>query len=578
MNQTSILSFLLGNKPKEHWLYVWTKKGKSTTSKWFTDIEAAIQYAESKGKEADTYFGIGLTGKKPKNKERKDAKTGEVRIVTPSNQRLETAEVEGITCVWVDIDYKDSVHRKSNLPPNEEKALKLIMDMPLKPSAVIHSGHGYQAYWLLDEYFEIKTAKDRAIISNTIQGWQRKIQNLALESNWEVDSTFDLARIYRVNNTFNFKDEPKPVILLSHNSDTRYSIADFEPHLEEEVRKIKDKQDRATDTKAGSIKLDENADVPKVKFDALLENNLKFKQSWTHKRKDLRDTSMSSYDLSLATIAVMHGWKDQEIANLIISHRKKYAADLKLRQDYYLNTIAKAKDYTESSKKIDQAVKAEVSEKPEENLSHVSVAFGIPIVKVEKYLSEPVQYVIHFENGGQIELKGATELMSQNIIRSKIADVLDFRVEVFKAAEWNLIVDKLLASTVKIEVGSDSTQLGLVAHYLYSYLDRYIVLDDDQSVRALRELPVVIGSEYCFNFDNFLNFVSKEYNDNFKRSELMQKLTRLGCKGKGKTIKDVETGSITSKYFWVIKSEFMANHRRVLGLEEDTKGFKEQMI
>ena len=568
MNQ-SILAFLLGNKPENHWLYIWSKDGRSTTSKWFNDINVAIEYAEERGKKADTYFGIGLTKHKPKIKMRKDAKTGTERKVLPSQQRLETSEVDGITCLWVDIDYADAVHKKSNLPPNEEEALKLITSMPLKASAIIHSGHGYQAYWLLDEFYEIKTAKDRAVISNTIQGWQRKIQNLALESGWEVDSTFDLARIYRVNNTFNFKDEAKPVILLSANPKTVYTIEAFQPHLEEEVKKIKDKQDSKETKTVGAFVLDKDADVPKVKFDAMMENNLAFKKSWLHKRKDLRDTSMSSYDLSIATIAAMHGWKDQELVNLIISHRRLYGADLKLREDYYANTIARAKDFTTEAKKVDTAVKAEVSEKPEENLKNVSTAFGIPIIRVEKYLSEPVQYVIHFEGGRQIELKGSTELMSQNIIRSKLADVLDRRIDVFKVTEWNAIIDKLLASTVKIEVGSDSTQLGLVSHYLYVYLERYIVHSDDQAERALRQLPVVIGGELCFQIDAFIQFIGKEFSDNYKRSELMQKLTRLGCKGKSKTIKDTSNDKITSRYFWAIKSEFMDDHRRVLGLEED---------
>jgi len=571
MNQ-SILAFLLANKPKNYWLYIWSKEGKSSTSKWFDDVEAAVAYAEDRGKKADTYFGIGLTNKKPVVKIRKDAKTGTEKKVTPSQQRLEASEVDGITCLWVDIDYKDSVHKKSNLPPTEEAAMTLITGMPLKASAILHSGHGFQAYWLLDEFYEIKTPKDRAVISNTIQGWQRKIQNLALENGWEVDSTFDLARIYRVNNTFNFKDDPKPVILLSANPASVYSIEDFQPHLEEEVKRIKEKVATKETKTVGKFKLEPDADVPKVKFEALMENNLQFKKTWLHKRKDLRDTSMSSYDLSIATIAAMHGWKDQELVNLIISHRRLYGADLKLREDYYSNTIAKAKDFQVQTSKVDKAIKAEVvPDSPEDNLKNLSTAFGIDVVRVEKYLSEPVQYVIHFSGGRQIELKGSAELMSQTAIRAKIADVLDFRIEAFKVAEWNLIVDKLLASTIKIEVGSDATQLGLVSHYLYVYLEKYIVHTDDQAERALRQLPVVIGGEYCFQFDAFIQFVSKEFNDNFKRSELMQKLTRLGCKGKSKTIKDKANGMTTSRYFWAIKTSFIADHRRVLGLADDTQ-------
>lgn len=571
MNQ-SLLSFLLKDKPEDFWLYVWSKEGKSSTSKWFTDVETAITYAEGIGKEHDTYFGIGLTKKKPKIKSRKDSKSGETRKVLPSQQRLESSEVDGLSCVWVDIDYKDSVHKKSNLPPTEEDALSLITSMPLKASAIIHSGHGYQAYWLFDTFFEIETKEDREKVSNIIQGWQRKIQNLALSKGWEVDSTFDLSRVYRVNNTMNFKDEPKPVILLSQDEKAVYSLDEFEPYLETEVKKIKHTEDSKEQVKIeGAITLDANADVPKIKFDALIDNNQKFKQSWNHKRKDMRDTSTSAYDLSIATIAAIAGWKDQEIVNLVIAHRKHHGADLKLREDYYTNTLLKAKEFSSKGKTVDEAIKAEVSDNPEDNLKNVSNAFGIPIIRVEKYLSEPVQFVIHFEGGRQIELKGSSELMSQSVIRTKIADVLDFRIENFRANEWNAIVDKLLASTIKIEVGSDSTQLGLVSHYLYSYFDKYVSLSDDQNERALRQMPVVIGQELCFNLDGFMKFIQSEFSDNLKRNELMQKLTRLGCKGKSKTIRDVANEKTTSRYFWTIEGEFIKKHRKILGIKEDVE-------
>ena len=59
-----------------------------------------------------------------------------------------------------------------------------------------------------------------------------------------------------------------------------------------------------------------------------MENDQKFKRSWEHRRPDMQDPSASGYDQSLANIALAAGWSDQEIANLMIAHRRKYGEDL----------------------------------------------------------------------------------------------------------------------------------------------------------------------------------------------------------------------------------------------------------
>jgi P4 family phage/plasmid primase-like protien len=96
---------------------------------------------------------------------------------------------------------------------------------------------------------------------------------------------------------------------------------------------------------ASKLTLNANAQPPQEKFDALCQIEPRFKHSFEHKRKDMLDQSASSYDLSLATFAAQATWSDQEIANLIISHRRKYDDDVDkaLRQDYQSRTIALAR-------------------------------------------------------------------------------------------------------------------------------------------------------------------------------------------------------------------------------------------
>jgi putative DNA primase/helicase len=118
------------------------------------------------------------------------------------------------------------------------------------------------------------------------------------------------------------------------------------PELAAEPKKKRDGS-ASTTTTAGALTLSNDAEPPAMKFAALLENEPKVKRSFEHKRKDLTDQSASSYDLSLATFAAYAGWTDQEIANLIIAHRRERGEDLKTRQDYFARTIAKARTKSE---------------------------------------------------------------------------------------------------------------------------------------------------------------------------------------------------------------------------------------
>ena len=46
----------------------------------------------------------------------------------------------------------------------------------------------------------------------------------------------------------------------------------------------------------------------------------------------------------MATMAMQAGWSDQEVVNLLICWRRKHDHDLKLRENYYVVTLEKAKE------------------------------------------------------------------------------------------------------------------------------------------------------------------------------------------------------------------------------------------
>ncbi len=80
---------------------------------------------------------------------------------------------------------------------------------------------------------------------------------------------------------------------------------------------------------------------------AILESST-FRETWDRTRSDLSDGSASGYDLSLATIAMMRGWSDNETARLIIAWRRRHGMhpEKALRADYMARTLARARKAT----------------------------------------------------------------------------------------------------------------------------------------------------------------------------------------------------------------------------------------
>lgn len=104
--------------------------------------------------------------------------------------------------------------------------------------------------------------------------------------------------------------------------------------------------------------LDPEASPPQDKLQALLAND-RFRATWEMRRSEFHNGTsshdQSRYDLSLANYAVRSGWSNQEIANLIIAHRRDHGDAPVLqkavgRPDYIPRTIAKARSSAESQR------------------------------------------------------------------------------------------------------------------------------------------------------------------------------------------------------------------------------------
>jgi hypothetical protein len=125
-----------------------------------------------------------------------------------------------LPALYSDIDYGQDGHRKKNKWQTKGEALAALQAFPLRPSILIHSGGGFQPYWLLREPFGLENG-NYARVETIMKG-------LSLALGGDV-GTHDISRILRLPGTFNMKlaDNPRPVEIIWCEPERYYSLADF---------------------------------------------------------------------------------------------------------------------------------------------------------------------------------------------------------------------------------------------------------------------------------------------------------------------------------------------------------------
>lgn len=192
---------------EQGYLYLWTLPDKRT--QWFAVSDtAAMQQAaqQAAGQGRDVYYGVGISGA---------AKT---------KGRASTADITGIPGVWMDLDLRDAAaHKQSELPETLEE---IQGKLPLEATVVVHSGHGVHLYWLFREVWVFDGPEDKKRAEGLLQGFQRYVRQ---RLGYKLDATHDLARVFRLPGTVNYKDKatPKQVCVIAQ-SGIRYSYDDLD--------------------------------------------------------------------------------------------------------------------------------------------------------------------------------------------------------------------------------------------------------------------------------------------------------------------------------------------------------------
>ena len=128
--------------------------------------------------------------------------------------RSKAEDVSRLAAVWIDIDFKESGIQSEG---NAHQLVDLISDLVgVGPTAVVYSGNGLQPYWAVDPEDEYTQVRGASILSR----WGSFVRWVAASQGGQLDSVFDLPRIFRAPGGTNFKDaaNPKPVKVVFPDS------------------------------------------------------------------------------------------------------------------------------------------------------------------------------------------------------------------------------------------------------------------------------------------------------------------------------------------------------------------------
>ncbi len=139
----------------------------------------------------------------------------------PVRLRATVEEVTAVNCLFAEFDAKD-------FGDSLQATLDHLRGLPLQPSAIIFSGHGYQAYWLLREPLELDTPELRDQAKRRQAQW---VQMFGGDSGAK-----DLARVLRVPDTINAKPGMPPVMARVESADGPvYSVEEIDAQFGADV-------------------------------------------------------------------------------------------------------------------------------------------------------------------------------------------------------------------------------------------------------------------------------------------------------------------------------------------------------
>jgi len=459
----------------------------------------------------------------------------------PLSGRGKAANVTAIGGLWADVDFgpPGEFHSKGNLPPTEDAARDLLTHVGAMPSVITHSGHGLQAFWLFNQPLVFEDAAGRADAAKLSKRWVDTIRAIAGRFGWDVDSVQDLARVMRIPGTTNWKGEPVEASILwpkktdgVHGSPRRWTVDELSAlAVPEELGPSATamKHAKAAITQVDPVTPSEDGSTPAA-VAALVQNDPTFKRTWERKRTDHPEWTGHEYDLSIASMLVQAGCKDQVIADAILARRELHGENPEKarRRDYLMRTISRARTNQESDGALN--VVASMTDAPQPNspeetsderaraLDKLSKALRVNLVKVIKHGRESSIYSLELSDGGAVKdvhLGGISSILDQMKFKAALADATGVVISRIKSDRWDKVSELMLRVAILVE-NEDSGRWSTIVSWLRAYVvegHSALFKDSDWNRALVNSDPFVRDGKlgvHVTSFRRFLRYTEPE--------------------------------------------------------------------
>ena len=545
---------------------LWTPNPKARFSRLTRDIDEAATAAADAAARIDAYYGLALM---------------DAAALGPG-RRGGVVNTLGISAFWCDLDIAEggAPHKRPNPIPTVADAMALLERVGRPPTFTVRSGGGLHGYWLFDSPWTFDSPQDRRRAEQGAAGWVKLIQAHAEASGWHVDAVGDLARVLRVPGTLNHKFDPPKAVTLQPDMGPTYAADEL---MEWAATNLPGGLPRADPPQAppiateGRLILLADAQPDYAKTRMLEINDRTFRASLARKR-EFTDQSPSAYDMSIATTCAVAGWTDQEIVNLLLAQRRTHGDDLKLREDYYRGTLAKARAKVHATEEESEAfarlarhaanrgpaaAPGDTQTPPPASpggppkrppggppggppghpgagpgpgpnkaavLAELSKLFGFPIAGWLQCgrESHKAEYSIRLPDGREVMIGGSKHVFSQRFFQEAVLDSLQIVAPIFKPARW-MEICKALTSVVEVQDVPDLGRTEKIIEWLRLYTrDRTVYRDKLWRQATDNKDPFVRDGRLYIYVGSLAKYLKISAMAEVKHDELYGYLTRIG--------------------------------------------------
>ena len=457
----AFVNIVWGAIPQEYKVLVWSagnERESTKTSTWCDSALSAARALKIEGRR-NVYVSAALFPNSVSDVKKPHLVKGAAR------------QVGALGALWADVDYAAHTHKKDQLP-ERARALGLIANMPLEPSIIVHSGYGYQLWWLFQKRWDIASEGDLAKAATMSNGWQQMLSEAFNAKGYEFDMTHNLDRVMRLPGSLNYKgSSPVPVTIEKLDEKLRYSFEDFR-RLGVLERAVDPVTASPLSPESFDFVLDANAKLP-VEILADLMDDEVFAATWNKKRRNLDDTSASGYDASLANQMMSSGLSRQLVVNGLVQWRAMHGQDLKLGYPgYYARTLNWVQGGEAQPEKTEDQ---ETEERRQKLIKAISKAIKTEFKSFKEYVETDREGMRVGAPLYELTITGARVVLTAEDLYSAARfkrNVAPHTKEVYtelKGVPFQKLIERLMAIMKTEERGMDETVYAETTSWLVSY-------------------------------------------------------------------------------------------------------------